>query len=73
MSTGHLHLNGFDSQNQPKRKGTPKDTFSFWSRIRESNPPPRLGNIVYSLANYSHEQDNQVKQEQRNILKNLVS
>ena len=47
VSTGHLHLNGFDSRPQPKRKGTPKGTFSFWSRIRESNPPSRLGKPLY--------------------------
>ena len=31
----------------PKRKAIRLDGFSFWSRIRESNPPPRLGKPMY--------------------------
>ena len=31
----------------PKRNTTRKDGVSFWSRIRESNPPPRLGKPMY--------------------------
>ena len=31
----------------PKRKAIHLDGISFWSRIRESNPPPRLGKPMY--------------------------
>ena len=31
----------------PKRKDTLAGVFSFWSRIRESNPPSRLGKPLY--------------------------
>ena len=30
-----------------KRKAIRLDGFSFWSRVRESNPPPRLGKPLY--------------------------
>ena len=31
----------------PKRNAIHLDGISFWSRIRESNPPPRLGKPMY--------------------------
>ena len=45
MPTGHLHLNGFDSL-LLKKEGTLRVP-SFLSRIRESNPPSRLGKPLY--------------------------
>ena len=32
---------------EPKNKRPPKAVFYFWSRVRESNPPPRLGKPMY--------------------------
>ena len=38
----------FAQQNRcSKKKRPPTAVFSFWSRIRESNPPPRLGKPMY--------------------------
>ena len=37
----------FDSLHQSKTKGTPLGCLLFWSRIRESNPPSRLGKPLY--------------------------
>ena len=48
MSPGHLHLDRFNSLHlSENQKTTRRVVFWFWSRIRESNPPSRLGKPLY--------------------------
>ena len=47
MSAGHSHLFWFDPLLFSKKKDHPLGGLSFWSRIRESNPPSRLGKPLY--------------------------
>ena len=48
LSTGQLHFDGFDALLLCQKEKAPlRGAFSFWSRIRESNPPSRLGKPLY--------------------------
>ena len=47
QSTGLLHCDRFDSLLCVKKEDPHKGDLLFWSRVRESNPPSRLGKPLY--------------------------